>query len=330
MSVRTLLAGGSRSPATATTRHSMADTVGDTPVVELDRLFHDLPVTVFAKLEFLNPFGSTKDRVARYVIERWLADGKIVKGGHLVESSSGNFAIALAALAPLYDLTVTCVVDPNTCGPNLAILRGLGARVEMVDEPDVNDGYLHSRLERVREVLDEVPGSVCVNQYANELCWRAHYDSTAHEIVRQIDGPVDTLVVAVSTTATLLGISRRLRERWPALHTVAVDAKGSVIFGGAPGPRRLPGLGSSRTPELLCREEIDEVRYVQEQDAVSGCRDLLHSEGILAGASSGAVVSAIHAIAGDLPAGSRVLTVFPDRGERYIDLVYDPAVGAEP
>ncbi|MEU0175322.1 2,3-diaminopropionate biosynthesis protein SbnA [Streptomyces massasporeus] len=308
----------------------MTDTVGATPVVELARLFHRLPLTVSAKLEYLNPFGSTKDRVARYVIERWLTEGRIAKGGHLVESSSGNFAIALAALAPLYDLTVTCVVDPNTCGPNLAILRGLGARVEMVEKPDVNDGYLHSRLERVHEVLEEVPGSVCVNQYANDLCWRAHYDSTAGEIIRQVDGPVDTLVAAVSTTATLLGVSRRLREKWPALHIVAVDAEGSVIFGGTPGPRRLPGLGSSRTPELLCRDEIDEVHHVRERDAVAGCRDLLRTEGILAGASSGAVVSAIRDIADGLPAGSRVLTLFPDRGERYIDLVYDPAEETAP
>jgi N-(2-amino-2-carboxyethyl)-L-glutamate synthase len=163
---------------------------------------------------------------------------------------------------------------------------------------------------------------VWVNQYANPLCWQAHYDGIAGEILEQVDGALDVFVAAVSTTATILGTARRLRERWPAVRVVGVDACGSVIFGGTPAPRRLPGLGSSRTPEILSKAEIDEVVYVREEDAIEGCHALLRTEGILAGASSGAVVTAVAQMRGRLPVDGRVLLLLPDRGERYLDLVY--------
>ncbi|MFH8342928.1 2,3-diaminopropionate biosynthesis protein SbnA [Streptomyces sp. AM6-12] len=301
---------------------TIAGVIGNTPVVRLGRLFQDRHFEVLAKLEYLNPLGSMKDRAARHVIESWLADGTLRPGDRLVESSSGNFGIALAALGPLYGLQVTCVLDPNTCETNLSILANLGARIDVVHERDSQGGYLETRLARVRELIADDPKAVWVNQYANQLCWRAHYQQTAQEITEQIHERVDVLVVAVSTTATLQGIARRLREHWPALKVVAVDATGSVIFGGPPAPRRLPGHGSSRRPELAAGSPHDQVVYVEEADAVAGCHALLRSEGILAGASSGAVVSAITRMSHLLEPGSRVLTLFADRGERYVDLVY--------
>jgi 2,3-diaminopropionate biosynthesis protein SbnA len=301
---------------------SLAAAIGNTPVVRLARLFDGARCDVLAKLEYLNPVGSSKDRVARYVIEHWLADGTVIPGTHLVESSSGNFGLALAALGPLYGLSVICVVDPNICRENLAILRCLGATVEMVSEPDPNGGYLGTRLARVGQIVECQPNAVWVNQYANPLCWQAHYDGIAGEILEQVDGALDVFVAAVSTTATILGTARRLRERWPAVRVVGVDACGSVIFGGTPAPRRLPGLGSSRTPEILSKAEIDEVVYVREEDAIEGCHALLRTEGILAGASSGAVVTAVAQMRGRLPVDGRVLLLLPDRGERYLDLVY--------
>jgi cysteine synthase A len=311
---------------------SIADLVGGTPLVRLSRLFPNRSVDVLAKLEYLNPLGSTKDRVARFVIQRVTQRGLLVPGGEVVESSSGNFGIALAALAPLYGLSVTCVVDPIVTGPNLTILKGLGARVEMVDQPDEHGGYLHTRLRRVQEIVRDRTNALWINQYANDLCWQAHYESTATEILKQVECPVDVLVVAVSTTATLLGTARGLREHWPQLKVVAVDAVGSVVFGGVGSARRLPGLGSSRTPELLRRDEIDEVLHVTEEDAITGCRSLLAVEGILAGASSGALVSALKRITPAMSAGTSLLTLLPDRGERYLDLVFDdnPAFAGEP
>jgi cysteine synthase A len=144
-------------------------------------------------------------------------------------------------------------------------------------------------------------------------------------MVEQANGRIDYLVMAVSTTGSILGTSRRIREANPHVKVIAVDAVGSVIFGAPPAPRELPGIGSSRVPELLSREEIDEVVYVNDVESVRGCQDLLALEGIFAGGSSGSVIASIQKIIASLPAGSRVATILPDRGERYLDSVYDEA-----
>lgn len=303
---------------------SIIECIGGTPLVRLRRLFPDSP-RVYAKLELLNPGGSVKDRPARYIIERGLRDGTIAPGATVIESSSGNFGIALAMAARIYELEFVCVVDPKISPLNLRILRQLGARVEMVHRPDDFGGYLHTRLERVQELLGEIPGSYWIDQYANELNTRCHYDGIGSEIVEAVDEPVDVLVAAVSTTATLLGTARRLRDAWPTLRTVAVDAAGSVIFGTPPCPRDLPGIGSSRRPELLQEEEVDQVIHVDDYDSARGCRDLLLGEGILAGGSSGAVIAAVQRLAPELPPGANVVAILPDRGERYMDRVYDDA-----
>jgi cysteine synthase A len=302
---------------------SVLDCVGNTPVVALRRLFCDPDAEVIAKLELLNPGGSMKDRCARHIVEAGLREGSIPPGSRLIESSSGNFGIALAIAARVHGLRFTCVVDPKTTRANLAILRGLGVEVEIVTERDHAGGYLHSRIRRVQELLAVTPGAIWVNQYANERNWQAYYHGTGAELIEQLVDTPDYLFAPVSTSGCILGCSRRLRERFPDLRVTAVDAVGSVIFGGPPGPRELPGIGSSRVPELCRPEEVDEVVYVDDVDAALGCRELLIAEGIFAGGSTGAVVSAIGRSLPRLPAPCRVVAIFPDRGDRYIDLVYD-------
>ncbi|MDQ1567419.1 MAG: N-(2-amino-2-carboxyethyl)-L-glutamate synthase [Actinomycetota bacterium] len=312
---------------------SVTACVGRTPLVQLGRQFPPPGPTVIAKLELMNPSGSMKDRSAAYIVERGLADGTITAGTHLIESSSGNFGIALATAARVHDLDFTCVVDPKTTRANLRILQHLGATVELVTEPDPHGCFLDCRLRRVAALCREVPGALWINQYANERNWQAHYHGTAGEILADLDRPLDCLVVPVSTTGTILGLARRLRVSFPDLHVVAVDAAGSVIFGGPPGPRHVPGLGAGRRPELLApgemgqgemgQGEIDEVVSVSDREAVAGCRSLAATEGILAGGSSGAVVAALARLRPGLPAGWQVLTVLPDRGDRYLDQVYD-------
>jgi N-(2-amino-2-carboxyethyl)-L-glutamate synthase len=304
---------------------SIIECIGGTPLVRLRRLFPDGP-EVYAKLELLNPGGSVKDRPARYIIERGIRDGTIAPGATVIESSSGNFGIALAMAARIYELDFVCVVDPRTAPLNLRILDQLGARVEMVTEPDPYGGYLHTRLARVQELLAEIPGAYWIDQYANELNTRCHYDGIGSEVVEALgEQQIDVFVAAVSTTATLMGASRRIRDAWPDVRTIAVDAAGSVIFGTPPAKRDLPGIGSSRRPELLVEEEVDDVVYVDDYDSARGCRELLRGEGILAGGSSGAVIAAVQRIAPELRKGARVVTLLPDRGERYMDIVYDDA-----
>jgi cysteine synthase A len=303
---------------------SVVACVGRTPLVQLGRLFPPPGPTVIAKLELMNPSGSMKDRSAAYIIERGLADGTITPArSHLVESSSGNFGIALASAARVHGLRFTCIVDPKTTPANLRILRRLGADVELVTDADDHGCYLGARLRRVVELCREEPGAVWVNQYANEGNWLAHYHGTAGEILADLDHPLDCLVVPVSTTGTILGLARRLRVAFPALRVIAVDAAGSVIFGGPAGARHLPGLGAGRRSELLAPGDVDEVVYVSDREAVAGCRTLATTEGILAGGSSGAVVAAIERIRPQLPRTWQILTVLPDRGDRYLDQVYD-------
>ena len=302
---------------------SVLGCVGNTPLVALNRLFPEVGIEVIAKFELMNPGGSMKDRPARHIIEAGLADGDIPPGAHLIESSSGNFGIALAIAARLHGLTFTCVVDPKTTTANIQIMRQLGARVEVVTDPDEMGGYLHTRIRRVRELLAHAPNGVWVNQYANERNWESYYHGTGRELATELVRPPDYLFAAVSTTGSILGCARRLRERFADLRVVAVDAEGSIIFGAPPGPRHIPGIGSSRVPELFTPAEIDDVVHVGDAEAARACRRLLTTEGIFAGGSSGAVVAAIARTLPTLPRPCRVVAIFPDRGDRYLDLVYD-------
>lgn len=303
---------------------SIKDCIGYTPLVYLDRLFTQREIQVIAKLEYMNPGGSIKDRPASFIIEQGISSGLIQsRKTHLIESSSGNLGVAIAMVAKIYGLKFTCVVDPYIATTNLKILKQLGAEVEMVQQPDDQGGYLKTRISKVQELIKIIPNSFWLNQYANKLNWQAHYHGTGSEIAQQLDEPVDYLVAAVSTTGSILGCARRLRQEYPQLQVIAVDAAGSVIFGAKPAPRKLPGIGSSRVPEILDRTQIDRVVYVNDAESVQGCRDLLLHEGIFAGGSSGSVIAGIQKLLPTLPVGARIVTLFPDRGERYLDTVYD-------
>jgi len=302
---------------------SVVDCVGGTPLVELKRMFPDSGIRLYAKMEMMNPGGSMKDRSALFMIEQGIQNGLIGPGTHLIESTSGNLGIGLAMVAKIKGLKLTCVVDPKIAKTNLQIMKSMGANIDMVTEKDEQGGYLQTRIRRVNELLGTIDDSYWINQYANEWNWQAYYSTAAREIAEQLDGPIDCLVCAVSTTGSILGFARRLREKHPHMKVVAVDAAGSVIFGGMPGAREIPGIGASRVPELLSRDEIDEVIYVKDLESVEGCRELLAREGIFAGGSSGSIVAALAKLLPSLRPSSTVVTVFPDRGDRYMDTVYD-------
>jgi N-(2-amino-2-carboxyethyl)-L-glutamate synthase len=279
-------------------------------------------VQVLAKLELMNPGGSMKDRSARHIVGSGVADGSIPLGSRLVESSSGNFGVAVAMAARLHGLAFTCVVDPHASPANVTIMRGLGADVETVDEPDGAGGYLHTRLARVHEILATTPDTVWINQYANDRNWLAHYHGAGAEIADALIVPPTHLVGAVSTCGSLLGCARRLREAGEPLEVVAADAVGSVIFGGPGGRRELPGLGSSRVPELHSPAEVDRVEAVDDATAAEACRELLATEAIFAGGSTGAVVTAVRRLVEDVAPPARIVAIFPDRGDRYLDRVW--------
>lgn len=298
--------------------------VGNTPLVNLDRIFPSEQVQVFAKLEMLNVGGSVKDRTAFYMVSQAIESGRITADSHLVESSSGNLAIALAMIAKRVGIPFTAVVDPNLAPANRCLIEAFGGHIDLVSEKDEAGGYLHTRVRRVDELVRTIPGAVWLNQYANPDNWRAHYHGIGEEIVRDMPVEPTHVVAAVSTCGTLMGLARRLREAWPNIEVVAVDLEGSVIFGEPGGNRQIPGIGASRVPEQLVLPEVDAVVYATDWESTLACRRLAENQGILAGGSSGTVMAAITKLIPNLPQGSCIVTLLADRGERYLDTVYDP------
>lgn len=308
-----------------TKRHdSILDTVGNTPLVRLARISERLDVEVFAKVERFNPGGSIKDRAARSMLLGKITSGELDPSRSVVvESSSGNLAIGLAQLCRYFEMPFICVVDPKTPAHSLAVLQSYGVTIEMVTKPDSDSGeYLPARLRRVRELLESVPGAYWPDQYANPLNPLAH-EGTMAEIVDALDGKVDYLLSAVSTTGTLLGCANYVRRHDLGTQIVAVDAVGSVLFSEEPATYRLvPGFGASLRPALLERGSADHVVHVTDLDCVVGCRRLVRLEAILAGGSSGATVAALGKLAPFLPSGSSCVLIFPDGGERYLETIY--------
>ncbi len=227
----------------------------------------DDELDLLAKLEFCNPTGSSKDRSALWILDRAIHRGEITRDTTVVESSSGNFALALAFYCRMLGIPFVPVIDPNCSEATEAQLRLLCRRVEKVSTHDAAGGYLRTRLARVQDLLVELGNAYWPNQYANPDARDAHYRFTAAELIAEA-GPIDHLFVGVGTGGTIAGVSRRIKEAFPACVVVAVDTEGSVIFGGPPKKRRIPGIGSSIVPPLCEQAVIDEVEIVPEARAV--------------------------------------------------------------
>ncbi|MFD8965690.1 2,3-diaminopropionate biosynthesis protein SbnA [Streptomyces sp. NPDC059568] len=299
-------------------------TIGATPLVELVRLDPSRPFRTYAKLEAHNPGGSMKDRSALEMLREGIRDGRIVPGRSVVvESSSGNLGIGLAQVCAYYGIRFICVVDPRTNQQNVAIMRALGAEVEVVRETDPATGeYLPVRIRRIRELTSLIRHAYWPDQYSNPLNPRAH-QNTMGEIVESLPGGLDYLFCATSSCGTLRGCAEYVREHRLPVTVVAVDAEGSAIFGNPPGPRLIPGHGAAVRPGLYRDGLADEVVHVADLDCVVGCRRLASREAILAGGSTGALIAALGAMSGRIPAGSNVALILPDRGERYLDTIYN-------
>jgi len=301
----------------------IVETIGRTPLIRLQRLFKDEPFHVYGKMEWMNPGGSAKDRPAFYMIQEAIRRGEVTSNTVVIESSSGNLAISLAQICRYLGLRFICVVDPRTTEQHKQIIRSFHGEIDFVEEPDPESGeFLPARIRRVGELLRSIPNAYWTNQYGNPDNYRAHAETTMTEIGEQL-GPIDYLFCGVSTCGTIRGCKEYIRSRgWPT-RIVAVDAAGSVIFGGAKGPRKFPGLGAGLVPGLYSPDVADDVVYVSDRDCVQGCRDLVGCESILAGASSGGVIAAIRAMGPRIAEGAVCAAILPDRGERYLSTVYN-------
>ena len=300
----------------------------------LQRLLRPTPVIplaiegldLHAKLEYQNPIGSVKDRSAFWVLKQAVLEGRVHAGTTIIESSSGNFASALAFYCRLLGLPFIPVIDPNIAGQYEAFLRQNCRRVEKVSKRDATGGFLQTRLDLVQTLLEEIPNSYWTNQYANEHNMNAHYTLTGQEICDGFDR-LDYIFLGVSSGGTVAGISLRVKEKWPDVKVIAVDAQGSVIFGGPPKRRHIPGLGSSIVPPMVERAKIDAVEMVSERAAVRGCKTLLDRYGLFVGGSTGSVFSAIMQYAPRIQCPQNPKTVLflcADRGTAYLDTVFCP------
>ena len=292
--------------------------IGNTPLINLKYCGK----SIYIKCEFFNLFGSMKDRAAAHIISRAFELGLINNKTTIVESSSGNFGIALAAMCRQYGLRFICVIDSNT---NKAIERLLfvyGAEIIKITEADEYGGYLLNRLAKVKEILSEQKNIYWTNQYENPLNAEA-YHQLADEVLSNVNCP-DYIFIPVSSGGTVTGVSFKVKEKSPNTKIIAVDSKGSVIFGGQACKRHLPGMGSSIVPLILQKAKIDDVVVIEETDMIRECRKYFNNTGILIGGSSGACLCAIQKYLnyGD-QTDVKIVTIFPDKGERYIETIYN-------
>lgn len=296
--------------------------VGNTPLLKIN-IQPPSCVTIHAKLEFMNPTGSIKDRAVSYMIERLLYEGEIDINTTIIESSSGNMGISLAAYCRKYGIQFICVIDPNINIQNEKILRGYGARLVKVCHKDKYNGYLLSRIEKVRELKDSIHNSFWINQYNNHYCIDAYSETLGAELLLNTEKP-EYIFVGVSSGGTIAGISRRIKEEAPSIKIIAVDVLGSVIFGGCSKKRYIPGIGSTMVPENIANATIDDIVYVTEIETIRSCYEILEKNMIFAGGSSGSCVAAIKKYFENRKNENAIVaTIFADSGERYLDTIYN-------
>ncbi|MFI5776151.1 2,3-diaminopropionate biosynthesis protein SbnA [Nocardia sp. NPDC051570] len=291
-----------------------------------ESLFVDLAPIIgnrlLLKCEGFNFAGSIKLKAARAMVDDAERAGALRPGSTLVESSSGNLGVALSLVAASRGYRFICVTDARCTLGARQTIQALGGEVHVITEPHPVTGLLGARIDYVRELCEGRDDYLWLNQYANPNNWRAHYRLTGPEILSAFPD-LTVLFVGAGTTGTLMGCARYVRDHKPSVRIIAVDAVGSVTFGGASTQRLIPGLGTSVRPALLDESFVDEVVMVPEVDTVRTCRQLARA-GYLFGGSTGTVVSGAIGWLADhpLPPAASAVAVAPDLGERYLDTVY--------
>jgi cysteine synthase A len=288
--------------------------VGETPMLQFTRLVPSGSADVFAKLEYLNPGGSVKDRAAIGIIQRAEKEGKLQLGGTIVEATAGNTGIGLALIGVKRGYKVALFVPEKFSEEKVMIMRALGAEVSRTPEAEGMAGA----IARANELVASTPGAFMAGQFENPANPDYHYETTAREIFEQMDGRIDGVVLGSGTAGTFTGVARFVKERLPKAVTVLVETEGSVMGGGQPGPHKVEGIGASFIPKNFDKSVCDEIAMVTDDLAFGMVKELAAKEGVLAGSSGGAAVYAALALARRLGVGKRVVTIVPDSAERYL------------
>ncbi|MFO8007736.1 MAG: cysteine synthase A [Candidatus Brocadiia bacterium] len=291
-------------------------TVGNTPLVGLDRIAQGTAARVVGKLESFNPLSSVKDRIGVSMIDDAEQRGLLQEGTTVVEPTSGNTGIALAFVCAARGYKLVLTMPDTMSMERRQLLRILGAELVLTPGEDGMPGA----VQKAEELVEEIPGAFMPQQFKNPANPQIHRDTTAEEIWRDTDGEVDVVVAGVGTGGTITGVGQALKERKPEVQMVAVEPEGSpVLSGGGPGPHKIQGIGAGFIPDVMRPDLVDEIVQVTDEQAGQTARRLAREEGILAGISCGAAVcAALQVAAREENEGKLLVVILPDTGERYL------------
>ena len=299
----------------------MTDLIGKTPLVELNKFsaFRGLKTPLVTKVEFFNPGGSVKDRIALGMVEAAEKDGTLKPGATIIEPTSGNTGVGLALVAAVKGYKLILTMPETMSAERRNLVRAYGAKVELTPGKDGMSGAIKA-AEKLR---DSIEGAVILGQFTNPANPRKHYDTTAVELWNDTDGDIDIFVAGVGTGGTLSGIGKYLKERNPNIKIVAVEPTASpVLSGGKPGAHKIQGIGAGFIPQTYHAEVVDEILPVDNDDAIRTGRQLAQQEGLLVGISSGAAVFAAAELAlRPENKDKKIVALLPDTGERYLSTV---------
>lgn len=308
---------------------SVLDVIGNTPLVRLNKITDGIKSEIFAKLEFLNPMGSVKDRVAKYMIEKAEKDGRIKNGRLIIENSSGNTALGLALVAVQKGYKLKVVVRDSLSKEKLDQLKALGVDVHKVDStlpPESPDSYNNITPRMVKET----PGCYFPDQHNNRENNEAHYMTTGPEIWEQMAGRIDYFIAGVGTGGTIGGVARFLKEKDPNIKVIGIDPEGSIFYDyfhtgkiTASQPYLIEGLGDEFLIKCVEFDLIDDMYRVSDKESFHHARKLVKEEGIMAGGSSGAALWGVLKLARSLTEPARIVTIFPDSASRYLSTIFN-------
>jgi len=309
--------------------NNILDAIGNTPLVRLNSVAKDVKPNVYAKCEFLNPSGSTKDRMARYIIEDAEKRGLLKPGGTIVENSSGNTGTAMSMIAAIKGYKCVITMPDKMSDEKQNLMRAFGTNV-VVTRTDVPAESPESYYSTARRIAAETPDSFYPDQYNNPMNIEAHYRTTAPEIWDQMDGEIDMFVAGIGTGGTLSGVARFLKEKNPNIKVVAIDPIGSVFYdyfktGKLPEPHtyKVEGIGEDYLVKAVDFDVIDDIVQVNDEVSFAMARRLCNEEGLFAGGSSGSAVWGALQVADMLDKGQNMVVVLPDSGGRYLSKVFN-------
>lgn len=308
---------------------NILEAIGGTPMVRLQRVMSPDGAEVYGKCEYVNPGGSIKDRMTKYIIDKAIASGDLAPGGIIVENTSGNTGAGLALIAAVYGCRLIVTLPDKMSLEKINTLKAFGAEV-VVTPTAVPADHPDSYYETAIRIHKETPGSFYVNQYHNPMNIEAHQNTTAPEILADMDGRIDAIVAGVGTGGTISGIGRYMKEHSPQTQIIGVDPVGSVYYDmfkhdTMPEPQvyKVEGIGEDMACAALDMSVIDDMYQVNDQECFSMGRRLAREEGLYVGGSSGGAAHVAAKVAEKLGPGKRVVVVFPDHGDRYLSKMYN-------